>query len=167
MSKETTDLLKRAYAMEREAAERYRELARQMAAVNNRKAAGVFETLAAVEAKHAADIGEQLSRSGANLNTIPDYDWESPEGPETAAFEEAHYLMSEEHALHLALHNEQRAVDFFQNIAGRGLNKEATRLAEDFAQEEKLHVALVEKLLAVAAPTAADWHEDPDPAAEH
>ncbi len=165
MSLDVVALLQRAYAMEVEAAERYSGLTEQMRAVNNDAVATVFEKLAFVEGRHGAEIAEQLIAKGATPDPDTVYDWQSPEGPETAAFEDIHYLMTAEQALRLALHNERRAADYFADLCALDLDDETRALAEEFADEERAHVALVEDLLAKTAPTPTDWSDDPDPPA--
>ena len=150
--------------MEVEAAERYEELARQMRQVNNGDAAKVFEKLAEVEGNHAEEIRSHLETIGAAPEPEMDYAWQSPEGPETVAFEAVHYLMSEEQALQLALHNEKRAAAYFSALSHLELDSQTRVLVEEFAQEESQHVTLVEKLLRKATPTALDWADDPDDA---
>jgi rubrerythrin len=162
MSMDQTELLQRAYAMEVEAAERYGELARQMRNVNNRDVADIFDKLAEVEGNHAAEIHSHLDAIGATPEPELDYAWQSPEGPETVAFEAVHYLMTEEQALQLALHNEKRAAAYFKALCSLDLDAETQVLAENFAEEEAAHVRLVEDLLRKAAPTSLDWAEDPD-----
>ncbi len=131
-----------AHAMEVEAAERYRLLANQMKVHNNPEVADLFVSLAEIEARHAEEI---LARAGND--DLPNLDfwqfsWTDAEGPETA-----HYLMTPHHALTVALDGERRAFEFFDRDAREAGDAEIRKTAEEFAEEERQHIELVNELL--------------------
>src|SRR5438045_3377697 len=106
-----------AVAMEMEAAQRYEELADAMETHNNVEVAKLFRTMAEVEAKHARQLMAQMGWSTPPAAPPPAWDDIGSEGPETTASDDIHYLMQPWHALRIALRNEERAEQFFANIA--------------------------------------------------
>ncbi len=88
------EFLAHAGAMEREATERYEELASQMEVHNNPEVAELFAKMAEIEKKHVDKIDARSS--GVEVPHVApwEYKWEDPEGPETAQTFDAHYLMT-------------------------------------------------------------------------
>ena len=151
-----------ALAIEVEAAERYALLADQMEVHNNAEIAAIFHKMAAVEAEHHSEIARRADEArvaGAPAN----FRWTSPDGPEAAAFEDAHYLMTPRQALLLARFNEERAVLYFEAIAGAATDPEVAALAAEMARDERSHVMWVDQWLEKFAPDVADWDDDADP----
>lgn len=161
------ELLAWALAIEQEAAERYAELADQMAVHNNREVAELFRKLAAIEAKHVANV-ETMS-GGRELPAISLWDspWDDAEGPEALAHDEVHYLMTPHHALSLALEAERRAVAFFARMVETAEDADVRRMASRLRDEEQQHVALMEEWLGRYPAPSEGWDEDPDPPATH
>ncbi len=157
------ELLAHAYAMEAEAAERYGELADQMAMHNNHEVAELFRKLEAIEHKHAEQLARRAGKRGAARFSPWDYRWLDPESPEALPVSEVHYLMTAHHALKLALHNELRAETFYRVMAERAGSDEVRTLAQEFVAEEREHVALVRHWLNKYPEPSAGWDEDPDP----
>ena len=152
-----------AWAMEVEAADRYAELADLMSTHHNREVSGLFAKLARIEGKHRDQIAARMG-----WTTPPDADvfrWETPEGPETTDYGELHYLMQPWHALKLAEHNEQRAVEFFERFAAARVPADVRAAALEMAAEEREHVRLIGEWLAKVAPPQPGWDEDMDPPA--
>jgi len=158
----TAELLACAHAMEVEAAERYEEFAAQMEQHGNPEIAALFAKLAAIERKHAEGLAADLARSGHPVGAHPALAASGQEGLETAPGDGLHYLMTPVHALAIALANEERAFGFFADLAARPLPAAVRRLAEDFATEEKAHIALVRDWLARLPEPEEDWDYDPD-----
>jgi rubrerythrin len=158
------EFMAHAWAMEAEAAERYDELAGQMLAHHNREVASLFAKLARIESRHRDQIAEQMGWSSPPASTA--FTWETPEGLETTDYGELHYLMQPHHALTLALHNEERAARFFEQLAAARVPVEVRSAAAGMAAEEREHVRLVSEWLAKFPPPEAGWDEDPDPPAE-
>ncbi len=152
-----------AYALEREAGDRYADLADQMEVHNNHEVAKLFRKLADIEAKHADNV---LERAGASELPPPQaggHTWLAPEGVESVAFEDVHYMMTPHHALRLALHNEERAERLFRNLAQSAKNDTVRALAAEIAEEEEEHVALIKAWLAKYPEPDSNWADDPDP----
>ena len=156
------ELLARACAMEAEAAERYGELADQLELHGNGEVASLFRRLASVERRHAEAIAQDLERRG--ITRMPQKALAAPgqEGLETASSESLHYLMTPYHALKIALENEEHALAYFTELAGRDGPEDFRRLADEFAEEEREHVKLVREWLARVPQPAEDWSSDPD-----
>ena len=67
------------------------------------------------------------------------------------------------HALKIAMGNERCAHDFYFSISQDSPDKDVRALAAEFAEEEKEHLALLEKWLA-SVPDSGDTEAyDPDP----
>jgi rubrerythrin len=160
------EFLAHALAIEQEAAARYRELGDQMAVHNNPAAAELFYWLARIEADHAKQVTGRTE--GVALPVIDpwDYIWTGFESPESAAHEDAHYLMTPFQALEIAHANEQRAAQFFERVAQTTRDEAVRRLAQEMAADERQHVAYVERAMANHARPAEDWDEDLNPAQE-
>ncbi|MEW5862527.1 MAG: ferritin family protein [Pseudomonadota bacterium] len=162
-SKAREEFMARAYAMERDAAERYTEFADQMEVHNNPEVAKLFRQLAEIEGLHAKQILEEM---GWPQMPPPVYalQWEAPEPPETAPVTELHYRMQPWHALALALRNEERAEKFLASVARSPKSPpEVRKLAAEMAEEEREHQRLIREWMARVPPPDPDWSRDPDP----
>lgn len=139
--KSVEELIAMALAMEREAAARYDELAKEMVRHGNPELADLFDGLGAEERKHEAYIGRWLG-PGAAEPAPATFEWRSPEAIDADAKDEAGgvYLMTPYRALRLAVHNEERAFAFFSVIAGAVDDPEIRAKAEALAKEELDHV---------------------------
>lgn len=155
------DLMAHAYAMESEAAERYAELAEQMALHNNHGIADVFRDMAGIGQSHAADMARRAS-GDVTRHTPWEYHWLDPESPEDVPVSEVHRAMTPHRALKLALHNEQRAQNFYELLARRAPSEEVRALAGEFAEDEREHVAMVRHWLEKYPEPEADWDDDAD-----
>lgn len=129
--------------MEEEAAERHDELADVMDVHNNPEVAAAFRKLAHYSRLHAQEI-----RSQSNDLVLPkiapwEFEWEDGEPPETTESDEVHYLMNRAQALRLAMKNEQRAHDFYADIARHAPDEAVRALAAEFAEEEREHLDLL------------------------
>ncbi|ROR32487.1 ferritin-like domain-containing protein [Inmirania thermothiophila] len=157
------ELLAHALAMEREAAERYGELADQMETFHNPEVAEFFRTMARHEARHVDEITDLAT--GMILPELApwEYKWQTPEAPETPSTGETHYLMTPYHAVRLALRHERLARRFYNRVAEYTPNAEVRALARQFAQEEDEHVRHLERWLERLPVPETGWAEDPDP----
>jgi rubrerythrin len=154
--------LAQAHAMEREAAQRYDELADQMEVHNNAEVAALFRKMAEIERKHAARVLGSFPETPVEGGS-PSLAIGVPELPETISNNELHYLMPPYHALGLALESEQRAVRFFDRIAGSSKDAKVRAAARQLAGEERQHVRLVKEWMQKVPKPAAGWDYDPDP----
>ena len=160
-------LLAYALAIEQEAAERYAELADQMAVHNNAEVAALFGKLAEIEAKHVTKVQDMSEGRKLPRLTLWDEPWHGAESPEALAREEAHYLMTPHHALSLALAGEQRATAFFARMIQEAGDAAVRSLAQQMHDDEQQHVTLIEEWLARYPEPKEDWDEDLDPPAMH
>jgi rubrerythrin len=141
------ELYAHAIAIEREAAERYSELAERMEDEGREDLARVFGLLAREEAEHL----EALERRTHGIS-LPDigesrYKWLDAGAPETAARELVYRLMTPRKALAVALHAEQRAQAFFEHVYWTSLDPALRALAGEMAAEEREHAALIGRML--------------------
>ena len=151
-------------ALEEEAAERHDDLADMMDVHNNPEVAETFRKLAHYSRLHAQEIRDQSK--GHKLPVIApwDFGWENMEGPETADISDMNYLMSNRQALKIAMGNEQRAHDFYFQISKESPDPAVCALAEEFSEEEKEHLGLLEKWLEQYPESEEELAFDPDPA---
>jgi len=159
---EYEDFMARAYTMELEAVERYAQFAEQMETFNNREVAELFRKLSHVESLHAKRILEEMNWPSMPAMP-PAFAWESDEAPETAPFDDMHYLMTPFHALEIALECEKRARDYFDGISKARVPERVLAAAREMADEEREHVRLIEEWMTRVPKPAADWDRDPDP----
>lgn len=158
-----SELLAHALALEKEASERYAELAELMEIHNNFDVCRLFHKMAEIEKMHVEQILQMVSKH--DMKELPKMEWKwiSPEGPETTNPEDLHYLMKPYHALQLALVNEQRACDYYHHVANHTSDEETRYLADELATEEEEHVALVKVWLDKYPELDEDWDHDDDP----
>jgi rubrerythrin len=155
------EFMAQAYAIEAEAAQRYREFAEQMEMHNNTEVAELFRKLERIEQKHRDQILQFME--WPTPPRVKRYKWENAEGAETAAPEELHYLMQPWHALEIALHNEQRAFKFFSGLAKSKVPAKVRAAAKEMAEEEREHVELIRQWIKKVPVPAPGWDQDPDP----
>lgn len=145
-----------ALAIEREAAARYRELARSTADQGNAPAAALFTHLAAREAQHAAAIAARAR--GLELPVLKpwEYAWLDDGPPERVAHELVLGTVTPQDALKIALEAEQRARDFFEHVFATATDPDLKLLAAALAQEEAQHVEWLERALATGPGAGID-----------
>ncbi len=151
-------------AMEEEAAERHDELADALEVHNRPDVCAIFRKLAHYSRLHAQEIRQEAA--GRTLPRIAPWDfvWGSAEGPETGSPDDVHYLMNAAQALQLALGNEQRACDFYAQIARDSKIPEVAALAAEFAAEEQEHIDLLQEWIDRTPSSADEEIFDTDPA---
>ena len=137
------ELYAHAIAIEREAAERYAELAERMDDEGREDLARVYALLAATEAEHL-DALEQRT-AGIELPAIAagQYAWFFADAPETPARELIYRLMTPRQSLCMALDAERRALAFFEQVCWSASDPALRALAREMAAEEREHVALI------------------------
>jgi len=142
------ELYAHAIAIEREAAERYAELAGRMADEGRDELATVFDMLARMEVEHL-DALERRTEDVVLPEIAPEqYQWLDSGAPETAARELIFRLMTPRQALAIALEAEKRAQAFFERVFMTAEDPALRALAREMAAEEQEHVVLIERLLA-------------------
>jgi rubrerythrin len=154
MDSPATELLNRAIAIEREAADRYAEFARFMSDHDRDELAALFAELARLEGDHArarlgaGDVPVQAEATDRWLESGP---------PSPAAHEWLLRLMAPRDALAIALSAERRAQRFFADLAEQAGDDALRRLATELAEEEAGHAAKLERLLAAEPDPRVDW----------
>lgn len=141
------ELYAHAIAIEREAAERYSELAERMDDEGREALARVFAELAQMEAEHLETLERRTA--GLALPAIPDsqYHWLELGSPETARHELVFRLMTPRQALAIALVAERRAQAFFEYVAWSAHDPALRALAREMAAEERVHGELIVRTL--------------------
>ncbi len=159
------ELLVHALVIEVEAVQSYLELAAQMEECGNVAVAKLFAKMAELEQEHADKIREQAGDIKLPELAPWEYRWPGFEPPENIDTAGIHYLMTPHHALKLALENEMSAKAFFEDISSNNTDARVRSLAEEFAEDERQHVAWMEEWLAKFPAPDSDWDYDPDPPA--
>ena len=154
--------LAHAIALESEAAERYEELADMMEAHNNQDTASVFREMSKFSILHANEVRERAKTVELPKLKSWEYRWTTP--PEVGGDEGVTYRMPPYHALHYALGNEIRGMEFYRQAAASASDPEVKRLGAEFADEEAEHVAALDKWIARTQRPKADWAQDEEPA---
>jgi rubrerythrin len=151
------ELYAHALAIEREAAERYAELAQRMDDLGNDEVAALFRRLAVYEAEHLDTLERRTT--GVDVPVIPPgrYAWLDAAAPETVARELVFRLLTPRHALGIALEAERRAQQFFAEVKATATDPALRALAQEMAAEEAGHIAMVEQALANTPDSQVDW----------
>ncbi len=149
MSNESLALfLAHSIELESEAKNRYQELSETMATHHNDEVAQFFARMAREAKRHLKEV-RQLAK-GLELPKIRawEFDWPGEEPPETASYEELHYLMTLRQAIEIAIKNERTAERYYRAMAATSSDQETITIATEFADEEVEHTAALEKMLA-------------------
>ena len=151
--------LAHAIALEREAAERYLELADMMEAHRNDEVATLFRDMVRFSRLHHDSI--VLRASGIALPVIApwQYAWRHP--PEAGGEEAFDPALNAYDALRYARENELRAMQYYSDAGLSSSDAEVKRLAAEFAAEETEHVQALDDWLARTPRPAAPWVADP------
>jgi len=138
------DFYAHAIAIEREAAENYRELAEQMLNLGNREIAELFERLANMEQLHA--LGLQTRAKGIKLPRLPAkaHAWLDAGPTEVPRYELLFSRVQPHHVLLLALRAERHAKEYFERIGERSDKAEIRKLARELAADEVEHISWIE-----------------------
>jgi rubrerythrin len=141
------EFLAHGIAIEREAAERYREFERHFADVDEHVLSGLCRNLADHEGEH---LDEMIDRShGLTLPAIAaeDYSWLEGASPEAPARELFYAVSSSRDLLLLALRAEAGAQFFFAWVARTTPDPQVRQLAREMAREEAQHVRWIEQAM--------------------
>jgi len=151
------ELYAHALAIEREAAERYAELAQRMDDLGNDEVAELFRRLAVFEAEHLDTLERRTQ--GVDVPDVPPgkYAWIDAAAPETVAHELVFRLLTPRHALGIALEAERRAQQFFAEVKATATDPALRALAQEMAMEEAGHIAMVEQAIARTPDSRVDW----------
>ena len=151
------ELYAHAIAIEREAAERYAELAERMDDLGNEAAAEVFARMAGFEAEHLEALLARTDGIALPGLRTDEYRWLDAGAPETAARELVFRLMTPRYALEIALRAERRAEAFFENVLTTSDDPALRALAREMAAEEQQHAQLIERLLESTPDPVMHW----------
>lgn len=162
----TEELLAYSLTLEKEAVERFTDLADQMEVHHNYEVADLFRKLAEIEGIHVENVTK--ASAGKQLPELLawEFDWaDDGESPEGGYMEDAHYLMQPWHAIEMAMQGERRAVAFFRYVAASSTDEKVVEMALELTAEEEQHVALLEQWQQRFPKPAEGWDEDMDPPA--
>lgn len=141
------NFLMHAIRLESAAAQRSDELADAMQTWGNRDVEAFFRRMAEYSRSHLLDA---LARAGLRqVSELPaeGYDWPDGVDPESADWWGVDGLMGIEQAIENALEGERRGLAYYEGIAAGTSNPRLRLLAEEFAAEEREHVAEMERVL--------------------
>jgi len=148
-----------AIAMEREAAERYREFAQSMRDHGNEAMAELFRRLASVESAHADRLERETRNVAIPIVDAGEYAWIDTGSPESGAREFVLRLMTPFDALKIALAAEERAQRFFAEVLDAAAAAEVKSLAMEMLEDEADHIEWVKEALEHAPRPAVDWEQ--------
>lgn len=151
------ELYAHAIAIEREAAERYAELAQHMSDRGNDAVAEIFGRLAGFEAEHLEALLRRTEGIALPAFSGDEYKWLDSGAPETAARELVFRLITPRQALAIALQAEQRAQVFFEHVLMTADDPALRALAREMALEEQEHAGMIERLLERTPEPWVDW----------
>ena len=145
------EFLAHSIQLEREAAERYAELADSMDSSGNREVGKLFRRLSEYSRMHMAD-----ATARAAFRQIPDIrgdnlGWTDFENAETAAIWAADPMIGRQQALEIALDAEMAGHDYYKSVLDSTDDPEIKALAKEFVEEEAEHVAELKKWIAAHA----------------
>ena len=139
--------LAHAIRLESAAAQRSDELADAMQTWGNREVEAFFREMAEHSREH---LKEAMARAGfRQMTELPadGYDWPDDVEPESPDWWGVDGLMGIEQAIENALAGEQRGLDYYESVAAGTSKMKLKALAEEFAAEEREHVAELDKVL--------------------
>lgn len=134
-------LMAMAYAMERESARRYGELAARMRLRGEMALASLFDFFASIEEKHAVHVTTLTEDALDQSIDLAQASWEVPENFDEEAG--SSHTLTPYLALAIAVRNEERAFAFYTYVAAEAPDERTRTIAEDLAREELDHAALL------------------------
>lgn len=139
------EFLAHAIRLEREAADRFDQLAEVMQSCGNREVCALFRKLANYSRMHLAE-----ARARAGFRNVPElkheeYKWPGLESPETAAIWAADPFVGRGEALEIALEAETSSYQYYKDILDTTDDPEIKAFAREFTAEESEHVAELQK----------------------
>lgn len=143
MSYSLPDFLAHAIALEKEAADRYAELAEIMEDLGNRDVASIFRDMSRFSQKHAKDVEARVGSADMPQLKSWEYRWQTP--PESGGDKGISFIMTPLNALDYAHANEVRGMNYYRSAAAESEDAEVRRLGGDFAAEEAAHAATLEQ----------------------
>ena len=135
------EFLAYAVQLEREAADRFNQLAHAMASSGNKPVAMLFHKLAHFSRLHLADAERRSGFRDVPRIKPGDFVWPESESPEAAAIWAADPLVGPDEALETALVAETAGHDYYASVLDTATDPEIIALAREFVAEEAEHVA--------------------------
>ncbi|MGH6807642.1 MAG: ferritin-like domain-containing protein, partial [Ensifer adhaerens] len=144
--KSLEELFAIAFAMEREAATRYDEIAKRMRREGNPELAAVFDRLVADENGHLDSVARWSQQRSGHPPDAARIRWQIPEtfDDENAGTIDPR-LLNAYRILSMAVRNEERAFAFWSYVAAHADSEDIRKAAESLAHEELGHVALLRR----------------------
>ncbi|TIX51611.1 ferritin-like domain-containing protein [Alteraurantiacibacter aquimixticola] len=139
------EFLAHAIQLEREAADRFGQLADAMETGGNVEVSKLFRRLADYSRMHLADAQERAGFRDVPKKAPEDFNWPDSESPEAAAIWTADPLISAEEALLAALDAEMAGLDYYSGVLAKTEDPEIIALATEFVEEEQGHVAELQR----------------------
>jgi rubrerythrin len=142
------EFLSHAIELEREAAERFGQLADAMESCGNWEVASLFRQLANYSRLHLSDARLRSGFHDMSAAKAGVCLWPGIESPETAAIWAADPLIGREQALLIALDAETAGLEYYRSIFETTEDPEIKAFAKEFTEEESGHVAELQKWIA-------------------
>jgi rubrerythrin len=137
-----------ALLIEREAVERYREFATNMAEHGNDAVAALFEQLAEFESEHAFHLAKKTAGMNLPKLNVAEHAWLDQESPLPEAHAFIYRMLTPRMALEIALRAEKHAKTFFDRVLAEENDAGICEVAKDMARDEEAHIAWVSEALA-------------------
>ncbi len=153
------EFLAHAIALEREAAERYHELADMMEAHRNDDVSALFRDMVRYSQMHHDSIVERAKGVALPALGASDFRWRTP--PEVGGDEAFDPRIDAYSALLYARENEERALGYYTEVGTGTADAEVKRLAVEFAAEETEHVQALDDWIARTPRPGTPWRDDP------
>lgn len=149
------EFLAHAIALEREAAERYMELAEMMKTHGNREVWALFRDMVHFSQLHHDDIQRRVGDIELPKLNSWQYRWTTP--PEAGGEAAYEHLADPYNALQYARENEVRAMEYYSSVGQHADDPDVRRLASEFAGEEADHVDALDDWLAHLRSPSLAW----------
>jgi rubrerythrin len=140
--------LAHAIRLEQDAADRFGQLADAMEACGNREVGKLFRRLSDYSRLHLSDARARSGFRDMPEQTEVEFVWPDLESPETAAIWATDPFVGREDALLIALEAEKAGFDYYKKILDTTDDPEIRALAREFVEEERGHVAELERWIA-------------------
>jgi rubrerythrin len=139
-----------AYAihLERDAADRFGQLADAMATYGNVEVGKLFRRLSDYSRLHLAEAHARAGYRDIPVLKSDEFDWPDMESPETAAIWAADPFIGREQALQIGLEAESAGLAYYKTIFETTTDPEIRVLAKEFVEEESAHVAELQNWIA-------------------
>jgi rubrerythrin len=135
------EFLAYAIQLEREATDRFGQLAHAMDASGNKPVAKLFHKLAHFSRLHLAEAQQRAGFRDVPTIKPGDFVWPDSESPEAAAIWAADPLIGPGDALDTALVAEMAGYNYYASVLDTATDPEIIALAREFVEEEAEHVA--------------------------